>query len=253
MSRIDDDDSRSPWLTVKDEREKLKDEIRHELVLEEKSKKRKKLLLSCGAELLFVLVILGFLATGIAKTGLVDIPIFTKIFYHLPVPQKIVSILPSENPQIDFEKKLEEQTLKQIKQNNDADTLEFDIAIGEKELTSLLKEKLVFDPKDSQISIVAKQVELFGKINSSKKIYLTFGFLPKIDGNKIKIETTNLKIGTLPLPRFIGNIIVKIVLNNQINIINETIGKAGTIKSIDLFDNGELKIKSAVDAVMQTE
>ncbi len=257
MTRLDEPTSSDPWIKEKDEKEKLKEEIREEVVGKIKKKKRKKFFTCCLLELLFLILILGLVTTAIAKTGLVDVPVFSKIFYKLPVPQRVVTVTPEEikNFSADVTKKLEQEVASQIKPGVTGQKVEISLEFTEKELTALLQNLTTNGDspfKNSQISVTPEGLEIFGEINEPKKTYLTVNLKPEIRDGDLKIKIKKIKIGTLPLPAIFGNFLVEKFLNAQLNEIRDEIGKAGELKNISL-DEGKITLRGLADILVFTE
>jgi hypothetical protein len=256
MTRLDEN-SPDPWLPEKSKEEKLKEEIREEVVKELKSKKRKKALTCCALEFILVLLILSLLAAAIAKTGLVVIPGFSKIFYKTPSPQKIVSITPEEikNFEVDLTQKLKNQVESQIQPGVAGQKIEVTLEFTEKELTAFLRalENQGTSPlKNSQISITQESIEIFGEIETPSKTFLTVAMKPDILNDKLKITLQKIKIGTLPIPLAFGNFIIDKFLNNQLRAAEESIGKAGKLESI-ILEDGKVVLRGLVDVLVFTQ
>jgi len=257
MTRLDEPTSSDPWIKEKDEKEKLKEEIREEVVGKMKRKKRKKFLTCCLLELLFILLILGLVATAIAKTGLVDVPVFSKIFYKPPTPQRVVTVTPEEvkNFSADITNKLEQEVKSQIKPGVTGQEVEISLEFTEKELTALLRNltangDLPFG--NSQISITPEGLEIFGEINEPKKTYLSVNLKPEIKDGDLKIKIKKIKIGTLPLPAIFGNFLVEKFLNTQLDEVRDEIAKIGKLENIKL-DEGKITLQGMADVLVFTE
>ena len=244
MTRIE---KPSPWLKEKTERDQIKDEIRHELKLEQGKKGLRKILTCCIIELLITLIIATLLAFSLAKSGLVEVPLFTKLFYSVPTPQKIVKVPPGSlfDIQSSIKEQAEKQIFAQIKEGKT--DLKLEITLGENGLTTLLNQEIKKVKEtslgDPQISITKEKIEFFSEIypEENREVYLTLGFRPVVKDGKLEIKIVETKIGTLPLPSFLANIFIKAALDGELEKINETIGAMAKIDKVELLD-GEMKI-----------
>jgi hypothetical protein len=228
--------SSSPWIQKVDEKEKLKDEIRGEVISEMKNKKRRKFFTCCFLKLLIVVLILGGITAVVAKTGLVDIPVFSKLFYKTPSPERIVSINPDEEKKFEdvLAQKLEEQIGSKAEGQQEV-ALEF----NEEELTSFIKslESTSNHPfTNAQVSVTPKAIEIFGQFKDLNQTFLTVALKPEITDGNLKITFEKIKIGNLSLPAVLGNSLVNKLLKDQISSVEDVISKNGTLKSIDLLD-----------------
>lgn len=256
MTRLDAPQS-GPWIEEKDEKEKLKEEIREEVVAGMKKKRHKKFLTCCLLELLFVLLILVLIATAVAKTGLVEIPVFSKIFSKVSSPQRVVTITPEEikNFDTDITKKLEQEVKSAIVPGRTDQEVEISLEFTEKELTVLLQtlgsngNLPLLNP---QISITPEGLEIFGEISEPKKMYLTINIKPEIRDNNLEIKIKKIKIGTLSLPAIFGNFLVERILKTQLDEVRDEISKIGKLENINLED-GKITLRGLVDILVFTE
>lgn len=257
MARLDDSMSFDPWLKEKSEEEKMREEIREEVVSDVKRRRRKKFLTCCLLGLLVVIFILVSAAVGLAKTGLIDVPVFSKIFYKVPVPQKVVTATPEEitNFNEGATKKLEDEVKPRISPGVAGQKIEVSLEFTEKELTAFLRglEMNGESPiSNSQISITPENLEIFGEINKPNKTYLTIRLKPEIKNGNIKITIQKIKIGTLPIPAIFGNFLVDKFLSDQLLKAEEAISKVGKLENIDL-DEGKITLTGLVDVLVFTE
>ncbi|MFA5413785.1 MAG: hypothetical protein WC348_04620 [Patescibacteria group bacterium] len=228
--------SSSPWIQKVDEKEKLKDEIRGEVISEMKNKKRRKFFTCCFLKLLIVVLILGGITAVIAKTGLVDIPVFSKLFYKTPSPERMVSVNPDEEKKFEdvLAQKLEEQIGSKAEGQQEV-ALEF----NEEELTSFIKslESTNDYPfTNAQVSVTPEAIEIFGQLKDLNQTFLTVALKPEITDGNLKITFEKIKIGNLSLPAVLGNLLVNRLLKDQISSAEDVISKNGTLESIDLLD-----------------
>lgn len=253
MTRIEDP-SLDPWIKKVDEKEKLKDEIRGEVVREMKTKKRKKFFTCCFFELLIIILILGGLVAAVAKTGVITIPVFSKLFYDKPAPQRIVSISPDETKS--FEEKIAEK-LEQLKFKTPAagENPEVALEFTEEELTGFIKSVEADENSPfagSQVSVSPEGVELFGELKDLNRAFLTITLKPEVINNNFKISFQKIKLGNLSLPASLGNFLVDRLLKDQFDSAEKSIAEFGKLESIELFD-GKIIFRGQLDASAFTE
>lgn len=256
MTRLNET-SPDPWLEQKSKEEKLKEEIREEVITEMKRKKRRKTLTCCFLELLSVVLVLSLIATAVAKTGLVKVPLFSKIFYKTSAPQKVVTVTSEEikNFETDITEKLKSQVKSQIKPGAPSQKVEVNFEFTEKELTSFLKnlEAQKTSPLgNAQVSVTKEAIEIFGEMEEPSKTSLTVAFKPEIKDDKLIIVLKKIKLGALPLPSSLGNFLVDKFLSSQLRAAGEAISKTGKLESIAL-EEGKIVLKGLVDVIVFTQ
>lgn len=242
--------SSDPWIKEVDQKEKFKDEIRGEVISEMKKKKHRKIFTCCFLKLLVVILILGGLAAALAKTGVVDIPVFSKLFYKPPVPERVVSVNTSSEKSFEdiLSQKLEQQ-IKSGEKSEDGKKIEVALEFTEEELTGFIKnietgENSPFT--NSQVSVNSRGVEIFGQLKELNKTFLTVVLKPEIVEGDLKISFNKIKIGTLPLPGAVGNFLADRILKDQIKSAQESISKNGKLESIELLD-GKIIFRGLID------
>ena len=248
------DESSGPWIREKSEKEKLKEEIRGELIAETKRKKRKKIFACCLLELAAIIFIFGGATIAIAKTGVVTIPLFSKIFYQPPTPQRIVTVTPEETNT--FEKeitgKFEQQVKSQIKPGVTGQKIEVNFELTEKDLTAFLKSAELSSGsplRNVQASVTPEAIEIFGQLEELNRTFLTVALKPEVSENNLKIKITKIRLGTLSLPAVLGNFLVEKFLDNQIKSAEDALAKIGKLENIILSD-GKVTIRGIVDVLV---
>lgn len=218
------------------EKEALRKELNKKL-----GRKRFFKLGGCGSCLLIffavILIILGGAAWLLAQTGLVEVPFFSR-FYHEPEPSRQVGF---NGKGISFEDKLGEALAEQLLQNKKqlSESIPLEIILTEGELTYLLRqlasggEQIKFT--DSQIAVEPSGAELYTGVHLADKnlsTVITIYFIPQVAHGKIDLELKKVKLGNLPLPAVLGNLLVDSLLNKQLN--NQTNFPWGEIIDINL-------------------
>jgi len=258
MTRLDEQTSPDPWLREKSEKEKLKEEIRDGVLKEMQRKKRGKILTCCILVLLLTIFFSSLIAAAIAKTGLVDVPIFSKILSKTPAPRRIVTVTPgeTENFETAVTQKLKSQVEPRIKPNGTGQKIPVRLEFTEKELTLFLKdiEAQQEEPfmKNAQITVAEDAIEIFGEMQQPKKIFLTLGLRPELKNGDLTVALTKIKLGTLSLPVSLSNFWVNKFLNDKLKTVGETISKVGKIENISLED-GKIVLQGLVDILVFTK
>lgn len=254
MSRIDDPGSFDPWLKEKSEKEKLKEEVRAGVMKEIKQRKRNKTLACSLIIVVLIILISSLIAAALAKSGLVEVPLFSKIFSNRAVPQKVVTLTPEElkNFETDITEKLKTQVKPQIKPGATEQQVDVTLEFTEKELTAIAKslETSGNSPlKNSQVSVTPEAIEIFGEIDNLRSTTIAVAFRPEITDSELKINLEKVTLGTLSLPMFWGEFFAEKYLNQQIDAAGENIRKMGQLKEITLED-GKLKVRGLVDVLV---
>lgn len=159
--------------------------------------------------ILFIILVF-YITISVAKTGLVQIPIISSIFYHEPQPSEVVNSVNSFSLQDRF-------NLESISDQSVA------IILTQEELTTLVANYEKFD--QAQIAVGDLNLELFAlaKFSNNKKAYLTINFIPIIKNLKLDFKIISFKIGDSKIPVFLANFSKSIFMGfwqDQLAIIN---------------------------------
>lgn len=239
-----------PWMEKVDEKEKLKRKIREEVVSEMKKKKRGKFFGCCFLKLFILVLILAAATALLARTGLFDIPVFSKIFYQEPTPEREVAANTAEEKS--FENLLAQKIAEQLKTGKNLSTdgeapvaLEF----TEEELTGFLKiaeteENYPFT--QAQISITPEAIEIFGQLKKFNQTFLTVTLKPEIKDGDLEIIIKKIRIGNLSLPPAVGNFLTDKILKDQLDPVKKIILENGNLENVELTE-GKIIFKGVVD------
>ncbi len=191
-------------------RQEIKQEVKKEFFRSEIKGKFRKFFRKIGCLLFVLLILFGLVTVGaaaLAKTGLWEIPIISKIFYQQPKPSRAV---PGNKSVVEITTDLGWRAAKQALSSQSPELV---IPVTEEELTvlarksfassSLLRSRLNVDT----LQLVANpgEVEFFSQLFWPRQTYLTVGFLPSVEENKIKIILTRWHLGGLKMPLSLGN------------------------------------------------
>lgn len=257
MASFDESPSFDPWLQQKSKEDKMKEEIRAGVMEEMDRKKKKKRVACCSLIAAAVILFLCLLAAGTAKSGIIDVPVFSKIFSKKPSPQRIVEVTPEEvkNFETDITQKLKEQVEPKVEPGKTGQKVDVSLKFTEKELTAFLRSLELTDDlplKHAQAVITPDAIEIFGEISAPSQTYLTLSFKPNLIDNSLQITLKKIKIGTMPLPTAWGNFLAEKFLSPQIQNAQDSIRKVGELESISLAQ-GELTVRGLVDVLIFTQ
>ncbi len=235
------------------DKENLKKEIKKEI--KPKVIKKKKGFFSCGGcFLIFVILsatIVVFLAGAVAKTGLIRVPVLTSWLYSEPEPSRAVQYFDGEIGET-LENKINSAITKKATAQDIGQEINFTFSLTEEELTALLNKNIApneepLNPIGGQVAVNPEEIELYLDINSFSEgldSAILIRFYPAIYNNQINITVSGLKIGTMPLPAFMGDALVGLFLKDYLNRASEAISFFGDIQRINL-EEGSLSINSS--------
>ncbi len=237
---IVENQSFDPWMEKVDEKEKLKRELREEVVSEIKKKKRGKFFGCCFLKFFIIVLILAASIALLAKTGLFDIPVFSKIFYQAPAPEREVAANTAEEKS--FENLLAQKLDQELRSGKNLAaggeipvTLEF----TEEELTGFLKTAETGEDypfTEAQISITPQAIEIFGQLKEFNQTFLTVALRPEIKNGELEIIFQKIRIGNLSLPPAIGNFLTDKLLKDQLDSVKKLISENGNLENIELTE-----------------
>lgn len=198
-------------------------------------RKRSRRITCCVFYLIIFLVLCIFALAVVAKVGIFEIPVFSKIFYKIPEPSRLV--LSSGANQDNF---LESFLVK-------PGSKDITFEITESELTTLLKtpaeQSQDLTIEELQAAIMSDRIEIFGHLKSPLDAYLTLEIFPQVDEGLLDFTVIGIKIGNLPLPASLANWLINKLLTEPIEQFNQTIKQVGTIESIELQEK-KIKIQA---------
>lgn len=186
MSRINDEQFFADLKKVEVEAKKSK--VREKT---KRSKFRSGCLFSAGFFPIFFIIVCGAV---LAKAGIWEIPVFSKVFYRTPQPIRIVKI---KNPA--------EYANKTPNSSYDQTTKTYQLELTEDDITFMIQQSLAkqseptFAP-NAQVAITEKEIEFFGFLLKPFKANLTIRIVPIFANNKIDFKLTKFKVGDLSLP-----------------------------------------------------
>lgn len=228
-----------------EDKDELRHEIRREIKREARRKKMSRCFGCCAAIILVILVLASLVSFVLAKTGLVNIPVFTKLFYNTPKPGRAVEVKTSGVPVMES---LNQQLAKQLgSAGKNNKPIFLDLKISEEELSAMLKSAAGqagqnASAPDFQVAIMPDKLEFFGQIPQISNSFLTLGIMPKVVGGQLALDLVSVKVGNLALPASAANLLVQDFMSQQLKKINEFLSSQGELESINLYD-GYMEIK----------
>jgi hypothetical protein len=197
----------------------------------------------CCLFFLIILILAAIIgAAALAKTGLVSVPVFSDLFYRLPLPER----------QIDFSNQTNFKA-EGFSMTAGAGKNEIIISLTEKELTFLLRQSLasgsnaIFAP-NLQAAITNGQVELYGLLQKPLSANLTVNIQPFLTNGRLDYKITEFKVGDLSLPLVIVDNLVNWTFGGKINQFIGSIAENYRFNRLDLTDG-----KVTIDITAATE
>lgn len=220
-------------------RQEIKQEVKKEFFRSELRGKFRKFFKKIGC-LLFILLILVSVAiigsAAIAKTGLWNIPVISKIFYEQPEPLRQVAVSRSV---VSIVADLGWQAAKNAL-NSQSDVLT--ISLTEEELTALARESFAsssllrsrINVDTLQLVVQPNEIEFFSQLFWPRQTHLTIGFVPLIEEGEIKLELTRWHLGGLRMPLGLGNWFLNKFLNSRFDQMLASVLQKVQVEEISL-------------------
>lgn len=205
----------------------------------------------CLGTVILIGIILFILVVGVAKSGLVNIPVATNVFYRTPEPTRFVYVSEEEIKNIDavLTKKISQQLFSLVRQgSNTVVSLE----LNERELTALINKYLTTADKSNNINITGAQLailddelEFFGWLVKPLGTHVTLGLKPTFNGKRLGIKLTKAKLGQTPIPTFLLNFAVTNAFNGPLKGLESELNENVKIQSF-VVTNGLLVISGEI-------
>jgi len=208
-----------------------------------KRRKRGSVKRTCCLLFLVLVVFLLLIATAvIAKTGIVEIPVFSQLFYQLPQPTRQIEASGSSSsliPNLDLESASQNLVT---------------IEITEENLTALFRQELS-GKKDSsfaenvQAVITTEGVEFSGLLIKPISVNIILKLKPELVDHKLDFKLIQAQIGDLSIPPALADQLVDKFLQAKIEEVNQSLNKFGQLQNIKLLDSklivsGQLNLES---------
>ncbi|MFA6322587.1 MAG: hypothetical protein WCX71_03875 [Candidatus Buchananbacteria bacterium] len=189
-----------------------------------------------------LVVVFGLLTSvaAVAATGIFNIPVFSRIFYHLPQPARLVDI-----PLGDFKPSAEGFS---VKSSSEEGLIVFDL--GEREFTYILRQALTskadsrFAP-NLQVVITPDWLEFYGLQLKPFKANLTLRIKPQVVNKMLTYQILECKIGSLHVPAWLAQYYLNRGMG-QSQDISQKIMQMTRLEKLDLMD-GKFSLVAWVD------
>ncbi len=205
-----------------------REEVKPKNQEEKKNKKislRYKILIGLAA----LIVFLVFGATVVlAQTGIVKVPVFSSIFYRVPMPTRVLDVPSDYQPDPDNLK---------VTGSQEEGLLNF--AFGEKELTYIFRRALTQKSgkfaENAQIVITPDYIEFFAYQLEPYRANLTIKIKPYMEKESLRFDLVEYKIGNFKVPVFVLKPFVGKFLKSDPKTA-EAVNQIVQIKDFNLYD-----------------
>jgi hypothetical protein len=180
--------------------------------------------------LALLLALLFGLGVILAKTGIWDIPFFSKHFYRAPEPVRTVTVEEQSPEGIRFEL---------------TETNEVQVTLTESELTGIFQQWLAAqaDPPlapTAQIVITPEFFELFGLLQKPITAPVRIELVPVIRTGELHLELRSLHLGQVEAPAFVHDALNAMLADGSLTLA-AAVEDFGAITSLELGD-GQLTL-----------
>ncbi len=244
MSRIEKDSQ------TKGEMVQMKEDVIKEV---RKGKKGGSSKMTCSLIFLFALVVgVFFVLWIIASTGLVSIPLLSRVAYKPLEPTRIiypgtpVDVVAQETFQTTIAYRLQEGG-GEIKDKS------ISLKIREESLTATLRDTLsvsglnFFDGANAQIAVLKNgHFEIFIPVTGiNKESSVVLNLSAQIDDGNVVLEIGKMKLGSLTVPKALVSSLVGGAAKNELEILNKDLGSFMKIDSI-LYEKGQVEFAGSL-------
>ncbi len=175
-----------------------------------------------------VLVIVSVIAFAIAKTGLVNVPLFSA-FYHGPTPIRVISATPMSVS--DFRILVGSRFLSLVQAGKRPP---YQVQLSEEELTAVLVDAITQALRDPswnvqgvQLAIRPTDLELYGHfIHGGTRVDLLAHVVPEIKDGGVSFALSSLRIGDYPISPHLGLNILGAIFSRDFGTFTLTFGDA---------------------------
>ena len=226
---------------VKQELKKTKKQLSAEIKRE--TKKGHPVLTCLIVLVLAVVLVVGWAGSVVAKTGLVEVPVLTSMFYSVPEPVR--EVVPSQTFEEAMSDQLTELINERIQDIGGADIdRSLSLDLEEDVLTASLQVLLAnqdkyFETTEIQLAVVAPdQVELFMPLADSElDSALTVSLVPLIDQEgMLDLSIQSLRVGNQKLPNWIVGLVMNRPLDLMVWQLNKNMSQYATWESVQVYD-----------------
>ncbi len=186
--------------------------------------------------ILFTFGTVGSVLYGVAKTGLVRVPLLSRS-YREPSPTRIV--MPAATTLTDS---LERELRAQMRRGSGP----FTLTVKEEELTRAVRDltsgATELPLADAQIAALPGELELFARITwGSARSTLMVRIVPSLEQGALKVRVRRAELGQLPIWHRLVDAVVQGTLGSQLKEINRMLGAAAQLERVTVSP-GRLEI-----------
>jgi hypothetical protein len=229
--------------TAPADREAIREEVRGEL----RRESRRRGMLGCAGCLMFVVLAVVIptllVASVVAKSGVVHVPVFTRWLYRPGAPVRVVT--PVAGAQAS-----EIITAELLKARPDRNTGLASVRLNESELSAVavgftkqFADRLPLRVTRLQIAIEPEFIEVFAESpRADRDATLTMRLVPTTDGaSGLRLDLVQLQLGQWTVPKPIAEALTSLVRRDAIAGLQGLVSGVGQVVDIDL-ERGEAKV-----------
>lgn len=207
---------------------------------------------SCCLLLVLVplLLLLG-VVWAILATGFWHVPVLSRVAYKAPVPERVVS--PGASVESEVWKSVSQSAGSVLSGGSLGEPLSF--TLSESALTQSLQTGLraeaaasPFSPDGAQVAVTPEGLRVFLPFKTEEGApanALQATLVPRVVDGEVRIEATDVSVGSLPIPRVVVDELLERLVRPQITRLNNEIGNVGGVESFT-FHQGSLEIQVTV-------
>lgn len=213
--------------------------MKREITQEIRQDDRRKRIMGCGGCLLAALIVLAiptlYIASLLAKTGFVDVPVLSRALYRPSEPRRTVLPLYGTTPETMYR-------VLATKVTYDPAVSLATMPVTEAEMTTLLQhalfsspEKFPFAMKYAQIAIEPEELELYVvSPQKERDATLRMRFRPIVKDKRLEVELHEVVVGNLTLAPWMANAAFAVFGRTALAVASDAIIKVGTPINIEL-------------------
>jgi len=184
-----------------------------------------------------VLAFLCLIAFAVAKTGIIDVPFFSR-FYHGPEPVRVVT--PEPMTADAFRVLVSSRLLAMAAEGKQAP---YTVRVTENEMTGGLKAVIdlalrdeIWKASDVQLAVTKDYLELTGKFRRNNiHVDMRVRFIPIIETNGVRFEPIDVRFGDYPVDPGAARYVAGLILSRDLGTWLMTFGEA-TLQRVILRD-----------------
>ncbi len=199
---------------------------------------------SCLTRILFFLVLLlGSLVAWLCYLGLIEVPVFTQIFYRPIQPiRKVEAEVGDIGDRVSGRMEL-------------STGLEGSVALSEGELTALIAQALEANRdlpfRNVQAAIANDSIEFFGEVVTDKRTYLfSMNVVPEIELGELQLKVVKSKFERLTMPSSMVEYIISDVIGDPWQKFNDALQEYILLNAVELRPQEVIFVGRIVNSVL---